>query len=50
MVEETINAIRHYPQGHGALGLLIRKPEPLPARKTKSCRSSVAWRPSPSGP
>ncbi|CAM5569469.1 sensor histidine kinase [Streptomyces aurantiogriseus] len=29
MDEDTINAIGHYPEGHGILGLLIREPEPL---------------------
>ncbi|MGP4050642.1 GAF domain-containing protein [Streptomyces sp. 2A115] len=27
--EDTINAIGHYPEGQGILGLLIREPEPL---------------------
>ncbi|WP_405877695.1 GAF domain-containing protein [Streptomyces sp. NBC_01136] len=29
MDEDTIDAIGHYPEGQGILGLLIRKPEPL---------------------
>ncbi|MCX4742215.1 sensor histidine kinase [Streptomyces antibioticus] len=29
MDEETVHGIDHYPEGHGILGLLIRKPEPL---------------------